>query len=90
MRGLLTSSLPSLVSLTLGGCCLSLFLAAPSTSCDHKKNTCLHRKERLVYGMRFPGFYLGSRALYLALRLVVMSQRPGVLAKAERYLTILC
>lgn len=90
MRGLLTSSLPSLLSLTLAGRCLSPFFAAPSTSCDHKKKMCLYGKERLVYGMRFPGFYLVSRALYMALLLVVMSQRPGVLAKAERYLTIPC
>lgn len=40
--------------------------------------------------MRFPGFYLSFRAPYMALLLVVMGQRPGVLAKAERYLTIPC
>lgn len=38
----------------------------------------------------FPWYFSGFRVLYAALVLAVISLRLGLLAKAERYLTILC
>lgn len=90
MRGRLTSSLPPLRSLTLGA--HHLF---PITRCTldqlwlRKKDVCLKERARCVRH-KFSCFSLGFGALYMSVFLVVMGPRLGVLAKAERYLTIPC
>lgn len=90
MRGLLTSTLPPLRSLTLGG--HHLF---PITRCtlDHlwsqEKDVCLQERARCP-GHKFSWLSLGFGSLCMALFVVVMSPHLGALAKAERYLTIPC